>query len=162
MTKHLPTVVKHKWLLLLYHYSFNLKLLFLSQQDLLRYPIIQSSPFPESNQFRAKLCFLKPSPQITHQTLQCILFNTLLLKWSTVVPGVCSPFLQWIINHYSVFLVILGWRACVLGSLVLPPKIIIFSRKEPLSYSFWYLPLYKNSAFNKVNKSKTFIEWTHE
>lgn len=76
----------------------------------------------------------------------------------------CLPSLQWIINLYSMFLVVFGWKAStyILGSLVLPPRIVKFSREEALSYSFWYLSSYKNIVFNKAYILKMFIEWIHE
>lgn len=76
----------------------------------------------------------------------------------------CLPSLQWIINLYSVYLVVFGWRALtyILGSLVLPPRLVKFSREEALSYSFWYLSSYKNIAFNKAYICKMFIEWIRE
>lgn len=43
-------------------------------------------------------------------------------------------------------------------------RLLKFCGEWALSYPFWYLPLYKKNAFNKINIHKMFIfcEWIHD
>lgn len=89
----------------------------------------------------------------------------LLLRWSIVVAHAvfCFPtrskepaqvYSWWSLadRHWHTLLVYLSYLQ----------RLLKFSREEALSCSFWYLPLHKNSAFNKVNIHEMLTEWIHE
>lgn len=76
----------------------------------------------------------------------------------------CSPSPHWVINQHRYIPGGLWLTSTDIQSwFVLPPEFVrILWEEEALSCSFWYLPLSKNSAFNKVNIHKMLTEWIYE